>query len=167
MKTRKIHISLIMFILLALGSSEVWARVIQLNSGKVIKGKVVEESMSKVKIDTGKRVVAVPTKLITFMGSEQEYKKYSTKVQNYSPKVEVYLADWCPFCNKMERFLKSNKISYTRYNIDITAINKKYKMLGEGGIPLVIIDEKYKINGFHPDTVVHYLKKARNEMGKK
>ncbi len=55
-------------------------------------------------------------------------------------KVEVFVTDWCPYCRKLEAYLKANNVAYTRYNIEK---NKKaaamHQQLGGGGVPVTRI----------------------------
>ena len=54
-----------------------------------------------------------------------------------SGKLEIFVADWCGYCQALEADLKTAHIPYTRYNIETSKIGQKvYKELGGGGIPI-------------------------------
>jgi glutaredoxin len=62
--------------------------------------------------------------------------------------VAIYVTEWCPYCRRLEEFLKTNKIRYTRYDIEKSAIGRKRHIeLGGGGVPVVVVG-KQVIRGF-------------------
>ncbi|MCB0358851.1 MAG: DUF4124 domain-containing protein [Bdellovibrionales bacterium] len=59
-----------------------------------------------------------------------------------SSRVEIFVADWCPYCKKLEAFLKRERVSYKRWDIEDNGRGKRrYLELGASGLPLI------KING--------------------
>jgi glutaredoxin len=67
--------------------------------------------------------------------------------------VEIYIADWCPYCAQAIKFLKANNIQYVAYNIekDSRAAERKKELSGRKGVPFAIINGK-KIYGFSEET---------------
>ena len=75
-----------------------------------------------------------------------------------SGKVEVFVTDWCPYCRKLEAFLKQNKVSYTRYNIDSSKKGAQlHKQLGGGGVPVTKIGSQV-FHGFDQAGISSALK---------
>ncbi len=73
-------------------------------------------------------------------------------------KVEIYLTSWCPYCAKMEKFLKQNKVDYERYDVEKdTAAYRVFSELGGSGVPLVRVHSKV-IYGYDPEAVMEALK---------
>jgi glutaredoxin len=70
------------------------------------------------------------------------------------PRVELFLTDWCPYCRKLEAFLKANGVPYERKNIEKDASFKaEYAKLGGGGIPITRIGGKEVVRGFSPERI--------------
>ena len=69
-------------------------------------------------------------------------------------KVEIFVADWCPHCRALEKHLKSQNISYTRYDVEHNSRGiKEYQALGGGGIPIIRIDGSNVLRGFDPSAL--------------
>jgi len=64
-------------------------------------------------------------------------------------KVEIYYADWCPYCKKALDIFKKKNIKYILYNIDKSNKIKEesIKRSGKTSIPQIFIGNKY-IGGF-------------------
>jgi len=85
-------------------------------------------------------------------------KPKNQKFQN-KKKVEIFITSWCPYCQKLEKFLKSKNIKYTRYDIEKSSRGKRlYKQLNETGIPVTKIDSQI-IRGFNPTAILKALGK--------
>ena len=57
-----------------------------------------------------------------------------------SREVTIYVTKWCPYCRKLESFLKENNVSYRRYDVEQDPIGRKrYAELGRSGIPITDI----------------------------
>ena len=70
------------------------------------------------------------------------------------PRVEVFVTDWCPYCQRLEAFLKQNRVPYERKNIEKNAdARAEHEELGGGGIPVTRIGGKKVIRGFRPDVI--------------
>ena len=66
-------------------------------------------------------------------------------------KVEIFVTSWCPYCKKLEGFLKSNNVQYTRYDIEKDPQGRaKHQRLGGGGIPVTLINNTKVLRGFEP-----------------
>ncbi len=80
-------------------------------------------------------------------GREQLYEKqHYAQVQE---SVEVFVTSWCPYCGKLEAFLKSRGVPFTRYDIEKDKNGKKlHDALGGGGVPLTRVGKKV-IHGFN------------------
>jgi len=72
--------------------------------------------------------------------------------------IEVYVTSWCPHCANLERFLKSRRIPYKRYDIerDKAAKKRHAKMNPGGGIPVIKIGN-YIIRGNNQRAILDYL----------
>ena len=72
--------------------------------------------------------------------------------------VELYVTDWCRYCQKAEAFLKSRNIPYTRYNVeeDPIAARRKVELGGGSGIPFAMIDGR-PVSGFRESTYMKLL----------
>ena len=62
-----------------------------------------------------------------------------------SKKVLLYTKDYCPFCHKVTRFLKDQKVEFEQ--IDITNSPEKYRNIkletGHQTVPIIFVDEKF------------------------
>ncbi len=66
---------------------------------------------------------------------------------------------WCPYCASARRYFHKNDIHYCEYDIERTEQGKRmYDDLGGGGIPILIIGDKYRINGFDERSIERALK---------
>jgi glutaredoxin len=54
--------------------------------------------------------------------------------------VEIFVTDWCPHCNALERSLRANNIRFTRQDVDKDSkARERYEKLGGGGVPLALV----------------------------
>lgn len=75
--------------------------------------------------------------------------------------MEVYVTSWCPYCKKLEAFLKEKGISYTRYDIEKDAnANREFNKLGGSGVPLTKIGS-HLVRGYNPDAILKLITKSR------
>ena len=75
-----------------------------------------------------------------------------------SKKVEVFVTGWCPYCKKLESFLKNNHIDYTRYDVEQDAAGAAiFEKIGGDGVPVARIGNKV-IHGYDPDAVLAALR---------
>lgn len=93
--------------------------------------------------------------------ARKEQEDQSTTRMNISKKrVAVFIQEGCPWCKKMEKFLKSRGVKYTRYDIDKDeAARKIYEAKGgDGGVPFLVIDDNQVLSGYDPEAVMAVLK---------
>lgn len=66
-----------------------------------------------------------------------------------APAVNIYVTDYCPYCEQLESYLKARKVRYKRYDInqDQKAL-KVFQDLGGTGVPLTTIGKR-KVDGFN------------------
>lgn len=77
-------------------------------------------------------------------------------------KVTVLVADWCPYCRKLEDALKKLNITYNRLDVEKNPRGKKiYTRLGGGGIPITIVGDQV-IRGYDPQAVVDLLRPKKS-----
>ena len=75
-----------------------------------------------------------------------------------SPKVEIFVTAWCPYCRHLESFLKENGIEYTRYDIEKDERGARiYEEIGGAGVPVSRIGKKI-VHGYDPDAIQTALK---------
>ncbi|MCZ6823511.1 MAG: glutaredoxin family protein [Deltaproteobacteria bacterium] len=73
--------------------------------------------------------------------------------------VDIYVTSWCGYCRKLESFLKSKSIPYTRHDIEkSSSARQAHLKLGGGGIPVVKVGSDI-IRGFSPEAILRSLKK--------
>ena len=75
-------------------------------------------------------------------------------------KVFLYTLSTCSWCKLTKKFLKENDVEYEYVDVDLLGEESKEKMRKEamrlGGslsYPLIIIDDKKRINGFRKDEL--------------
>jgi glutaredoxin len=75
------------------------------------------------------------------------------------PTVEVYVTDWCPYCQRLEAYLQEKQVPYVRYNVekDAAAAREHDKMTGgDGGIPVTRIGSQV-VQGYRPEVLAGIL----------
>jgi len=86
-------------------------------------------------------------------------KPISPKLQS-NKKVEIFITTWCPYCQKLEKFLKSRDIKYTRYDIEKDYEGQRlYQQLNAKGIPVIRIGGSQIIRGFDTAGILKALGK--------
>ena len=81
----------------------------------------------------------------------------SAQVQS-NAKVTLYATDWCGYCKQTRRFLDSQGIRYTEFDIEKDAAGRKaYEALGGRGIPLIDVNGTL-IRGFSEEQILAALK---------
>jgi glutaredoxin len=79
-------------------------------------------------------------------------------VQAAQKKVEVFVTSWCPYCRKLENFLKQSRIDYTRYDVENDEKGAaEFDRLGGEGVPVVRVG-KNVIHGYDPEGILAALK---------
>jgi glutaredoxin len=66
-----------------------------------------------------------------------------------TPKVELYITDWCPYCQRAIKFFQARGIPVAIYDIekDRKAASRKNELDSRRGVPFAVINGK-KIHGF-------------------
>lgn len=78
------------------------------------------------------------------------------------PEVIMLSTVWCPYCASARRYFHHNQIDYCEYDIERTSEGKRmYDDLGGGGIPILVIGDKYRINGFDERSIELALQRIR------
>ena len=157
------------------------AEIIILNSGKKLEGTIIQTTDTGAVIRTSQgdfdvryRMMAsvepsakdnaalnpnikVVTGKINSINQLRQQKAAEETKRIYSKRVEFYMTSWCPYCQKMEMFLKKNKIQYKKFNIEYDAkAQKKFLELGGRGVPLVRVEDRI-ISGYNPQAVLNEL----------
>ncbi len=169
-------------------ADSVRAETIRLKSGTKLTGEIISHNSEELRISRKSGVMTVPYRLIRGIkpggdttypkikdltasweearGPQEEsrknYVKSGRREKAASPsdtsQVELYMTQWCPYCRKMEAFLKQNGISYRRYNIEFDqAARRRYERLGGRGVPLLKVGS-YTIRGYDPQAVLRALR---------
>jgi len=73
------------------------------------------------------------------------------------PRVEVYVTDWCPYCQQLEAFLKHNGVPYVRKNIEERAQYRKERDKIGDGIPVTRIGASQVVSGFQREQIARAL----------
>ncbi len=78
-------------------------------------------------------------------------------------KITVFGAEWCPWCTKVEEFLKEHDIEFELKDIDKTpgAGDELTQVSGQDGIPVTVIEDNGKkevIIGFDVEKIKKALK---------
>lgn len=73
-------------------------------------------------------------------------------------KAEIFITSWCPYCRKLETFLKQNQIPYTRYDVEADEKGAEiFKQIGGTGVPVTRVGN-IVIRGCDPERIVAALK---------
>lgn len=101
--------------------------------------------------------------------SVPEIRKDSKNVQQPAPlknarfsgTVEIYVTDWCGYCQRALGYMDSNGIPYVEHNIETdSAAKQRYKELGGRGVPFIIIGS-HKLYGFTKEKFDYYMNNSR------
>ena len=85
-------------------------------------------------------------------------RKIKNAVQNKEG-VQIFITDWCPYCVKLENYLKREKISYKKYDIEKDPLGKKiYQELGGRGVPVTRVGNQV-IHGYKPNKIKEAAKR--------
>jgi len=72
--------------------------------------------------------------------------------------VEIFVTEWCPYCRKLEAFLKKNRIKYTKYDVEKSALGKqKFAKIGGSGIPVTKVGDRI-IRGYDPERILQLIR---------
>ena len=78
-------------------------------------------------------------------------------------KVDLFVADQCPACERMEKFLDEMGVPYARYYLapGSEAEQQYLAQIGRGIIPVVRINRRI-VRGYQPDDVRHAILAEKN-----
>lgn len=62
--------------------------------------------------------------------------KSTNSAQKSNPKIQIFVAKWCPHCKALEEFLKSEKIAYAKYDVEEDSYGMEVFNKEGGGIPI-------------------------------
>ena len=70
-----------------------------------------------------------------------------------TPRVELYITDWCPYCRMAMKFFQSKGIPFVAYDIekDRDAARRKNELDRQRGVPFAVINGKL-VHGFSEDA---------------
>lgn len=75
-------------------------------------------------------------------------------------RVEIFVTSWCPYCQKLEAYLKDKHISFTKYDIEKDSQGRKiHTQLGGGGVPVIRVGSKV-LHGFNPIELDQIIKES-------
>lgn len=86
------------------------------------------------------------------------------------PLIVIYTLSDCPHCREAKEFLTANKIPYVNREVDtddeqMAALLKIYDAMGvpeeKRGVPLFVIGNRIRIQGFDREKVLKALKEAK------
>jgi glutaredoxin len=65
----------------------------------------------------------------------------------------VYSANWCPDCQRLERWMQEKKVPHTQVHIDQDegAAEKLENETGKQAIPFILVDGKTWVRGYHAE----------------
>ncbi|NTV29781.1 MAG: hypothetical protein HGA80_06860 [Candidatus Omnitrophica bacterium] len=82
------------------------------------------------------------------------------KINKTNRKIDVYVRPGCPWCKKMEGFLKENGIRYNRFDIEQDASAKlRFGSKGGKAVPFTVVDNKITLAGYEPDSLMKILER--------
>lgn len=83
------------------------------------------------------------------------------KKERFSGTVEIYVTEWCGYCDKAQEYMTSRGIPFVAYDIEKdSSAKQRHKELGGRGVPLIIIGQN-RMSGFSVKTLEYYLKNTR------
>lgn len=83
----------------------------------------------------------------------------------FAEDVTIFVTSWCPFCKKLEAYLKEHHVRYERFDIEESAEGqRRHQALGGGGVPVVQIGSTV-IRGFDPSYLDSLLLHPKFKIG--
>jgi glutaredoxin len=140
---------------LVLETSQGWADIVCLKSGRVLEGEMLEEAETYIRIKTQETVYRIPRKLMMDSG-DFEHVPLGRIVQRKD--VVVFVASWCHHCHRLEQFLTTNRITYRRMDIERDQQAKQeFSVLKNKSLPVVLIEGEI-IQGYHPERILAVIR---------
>ena len=76
--------------------------------------------------------------------------------------VQILVAEWCGYCQRLEQFLKKSGVRYEKLDVEQSSKGRNlYKKHGSGGIPVTLVDGEV-ISGFRPDAIMSAIRARSN-----
>ena len=95
---------------------------------------------------------------------EHQREVESTRPAEYrrGPKVELYITEWCPYCQMAREFFRSRGIPFTEYDIekDKAAAARKNRLDKRKGVPFAMING-HRIHGYSPAAYEQALQRRQ------
>jgi glutaredoxin len=91
---------------------------------------------------------------------------------NEAPLVVIYTLSTCPHCREAKEYLTANKIPFVNREVDtddehMATLMKIYESMGvpeeKRGVPLLVIGDRIKIQGFNKDKLQNALKEVSTD----
>jgi glutaredoxin len=85
----------------------------------------------------------------------------TVKKERFSGTVEIYVTDWCGYCERAISYMSSKGIPFVAYDIEKdSSASQRFKELGGRGVPLIIIGAN-RMSGFSAERLEHYLNNGK------
>ncbi len=102
--------------------------------------------------DQAAKAISLPpiTKVKTLpLKYEERSEPYSPAARVKQPTIEIFVTSWCGYCRKLEQYLESKKLKFSKYDIEHNSRGKSiYNELGGGGVPITRINNRKIVHGF-------------------
>ena len=83
-----------------------------------------------------------------FLGQRDADRREKARLNR--PSVVMYSAVWCGVCKRARQYFKTNKISFSEYDVETSAKGKAdFARFNGRGVPVIFIGKK-RMNGFDP-----------------
>ena len=85
----------------------------------------------------------------------------TAKKERFSGTVEIYVTDWCGYCEQAIGYMSRKGIPFVAYDIEKdNSANQRHKGLGGRGVPLIIIGAN-RMSGFSAERLGYYLNNSK------
>ena len=83
-----------------------------------------------------------------------------TKVESsYGSQLTIYTAEWCGYCTKAKKYMRSNNIAFREFDIEKSREGKmRYKQFNTKSIPLFTLN-KERMTGFSEKRLLEMIKR--------
>jgi len=112
--------------------------------------------LAAIETEGGRATTAVPIRLAANEPPANNY-----VLRTVTPKVELYITSWCPWCKKAAEFFRSRGIPFTEYDVEkdrAAAQRQKELAGGNSGVPFAIVNGQ-RIQGYSPEEYEKALQK--------
>lgn len=103
----------------------------------------------KINILFGILAILLTTQSVSFAETKHAVDNGVVLAAQDTPKVELYITDWCPYCQKAMKFFQMRGIPFTAYDIekDRDAARRKNELDSRRGVPFAVINGR-QVHGF-------------------